>query len=51
MSNLTKRKKDLFEMKSVVFKDISKQQKRKSTKKKTTLTTNESISRLGKSKK
>ena len=26
MSNLTKRKKDLFEMKSVVFKDISKQQ-------------------------
>ena len=34
-------------MKSVVFKDISKQQ---SEKHKTTLTTNESISRLGKSK-
>ena len=37
-------------MKSVVFKDISKQQSEKH-KKKTTLTTNESISRLGKSKK
>ncbi len=49
MSNLTKCKKDLFEMKSVVFKDISKQQSEKH-KKKTTLTTNESISRLGKSK-
>ena len=49
MSNLTKRKKDLFEMKSVVFKDISKQQSEKAQKK-TTLTTNESISRLGKSK-
>lgn len=51
MSNLTKRKKDLFEMKSVVFKDISKQQSEKAQKKKTTLTTNESISRLGKSEK
>ena len=52
MSNLTKRKKDLFEMKSVVFKDISKQQSEKAQKRNnTTLTTNESISRLGKSKK
>ena len=49
MSNLTKCKKDLFEMKSVVFKDISKQQSEKAQKR--TLTTNESISRLGKSKK
>ena len=32
MSNLTKRKKDLFEMKSVVFKDISKQQSEKAQK-------------------
>ncbi|MFG5666749.1 hypothetical protein ACFJWR_02155, partial [Enterococcus faecalis] len=34
MSNLTKRKKDLFEMKSVVFKDISKQQSEKAQKRK-----------------
>ena len=32
MSNLTKCKKDLFEMKSVVFKDISKQQSEKAQK-------------------
>lgn len=34
MSNLTKCKKDLFEMKSVVFKDISKQQSEKAQKRK-----------------
>ncbi|HBC4378156.1 TPA: hypothetical protein KEP04_000748 [Enterococcus faecalis] len=34
MSNLTKCKKDLFEIKSVVFKDISKQQSEKAQKRK-----------------
>ena len=34
MSNLTKCKKDLFEMKSVVFKDISKKQSEKAQKRK-----------------
>ncbi|MGC3042229.1 hypothetical protein ACPTF6_13450, partial [Enterococcus faecalis] len=34
MSNLTKRKKDLIEMKSVVFKDISKQHSEKAQKRK-----------------